>query len=258
MVAAHASAVHTETHTVSGEYVKALVFGGLDGILTTFAIVAGVAGANLSSSIVLMLGVSNLVADGISMGVGEMVSGYAEIDFLRSERQREEWEVEHAVEHEKREMIDLYTAKGMAVEDAVTVVDIISKDPKIFVDIMMVEELDLNPEDENGSPAKQGIVMFSAFVLFGSIPLIAYVVSHAVSGVQGSGEGVNANFIVSCSLTIVTLFILGACKQYLAVGGSIQSVTKGGILMVTTGTVSASAAFGIGALLGTFIHSSSH
>lgn len=59
---------HQEHHnSEGGKYIKDLVYGGLDGIITTFAIVSGVAGANLSSSVILILGVANLLADGFSM-----------------------------------------------------------------------------------------------------------------------------------------------------------------------------------------------
>ncbi|KNC56397.1 vacuolar iron transporter [Thecamonas trahens ATCC 50062] len=245
MRAAHAA--HVENHAEAGSYVKALVFGGLDGIVTTFAVVAGVAGANLSTGIVLVLGLANLIADGLSMGVGEFVSGKAELEFMRSERKREEWEVDHAIEHEKQEMVELYTAKGMTEDDAVTVVDIISKDPKLFVDIMMVEELGLNPDDENESPAKQGLVMFFSFLIFGAVPLVAYIVSR-LAGVGGKG-GVDANFAVSCAMTAVTLFILGAFKQHISMHGKIGSIIKGGLIMVLNGGVSASAAFFVGLFL---------
>lgn len=101
-----------EQHKNYGDYVKSIVYGGLDGIITSYAVVCsvpfygglfksvwrakkvnGVAGANLPINIVLVLGFSNLVADGMSMGVGDYLSELAEIDYVSSERAREVWSV---------------------------------------------------------------------------------------------------------------------------------------------------------------------
>ena len=76
----------------------------------------GVAGANLSIGVVIVLGVANLIADGLSMGIGEYISGQAEIEYIRSERKRERWECDNNIIGEKREMVDIYVGKGMERE----------------------------------------------------------------------------------------------------------------------------------------------
>lgn len=80
-----------EMHQSEGGFLKPIIFGGLDGILTAFAIVAGAAGGNLSTGVVLILGFSNIIADALSMGVGEFLSSKAENEWILSERRREEW-----------------------------------------------------------------------------------------------------------------------------------------------------------------------
>lgn len=96
----------------------------------------GVAGADLDSRVVLILGFANLFADGLSMGLGDFLSERAEIEYVKSEMKREEWEVENFVEGEKKEMVELYTQKGMTDADATAVIDIMAKYPRIFVDTM--------------------------------------------------------------------------------------------------------------------------
>lgn len=81
-----------EPHVQGGEYVKLLVFGGLDGILTSFAIVAGAAGVGLSVKAVLGIGISNVLADALAMGVGEYLSTKSEHEYIREEHARESWE----------------------------------------------------------------------------------------------------------------------------------------------------------------------
>ena len=117
-----------EEHTQEqGQYIKSIIYGGLDGIITTFAVVAGVAGAELSAGIVLILGFANLFGDGLSMAIGDFLSTKSEREYEAAERRREAWEVEHYPEGEKKELVELYTAKGIPEEDAKQVTEIFSK-----------------------------------------------------------------------------------------------------------------------------------
>lgn len=70
---------------------KSIVFGGLDGIITTFAIVAGASGGSLGVETILILGFSNIFADALSMGVGDALSSKAEAEYIKAERKREQW-----------------------------------------------------------------------------------------------------------------------------------------------------------------------
>jgi len=82
---------HNETHDAVGDYVKSMIFGGLDGILTSFAIVAGAAGGGLPVQVVMVLGFSNIFADAFSMGMGEYLSSKAHNEFVMKEKERETW-----------------------------------------------------------------------------------------------------------------------------------------------------------------------
>ncbi len=220
-----------------GKYIKSLVYGGLDGIITTFAVVAGVAGASLSGGIVLIMGFANLIADGLSMAIGDYLSTKAEIEYSQKERERETWEVEHYPEGEKQEMIELYTAKGMSEEDARKITDIFSKHKETWISVMMVEELGILEDDE--SPIKNALVTFFSFLIFGFIPLIAYVVSTFIPGMK------ELTFILACILTGIILFVLGALK----VKVTEKNWFKSGLEMLIVGGVAAIAAFLIGKLL---------
>lgn len=77
--------------SAGSDYLKSIVFGGLDGIITTFAVIATVAGADLDVKIVILMGFANLVADGISMGFGDCLSSKAEQEFVENEYGREKW-----------------------------------------------------------------------------------------------------------------------------------------------------------------------
>ena len=122
-----------EQHKALGDYVKSIIYGGLDGIITTFAIVAGIAGADLEVEVVLVLGFANLIADGLSMGIGDYLSEVSEIEYINSEKKREEWEFENYKEGEIQEMIEIYKEKGVTKADAETILRTMSKYPEFFI-----------------------------------------------------------------------------------------------------------------------------
>lgn len=236
-IAAHnqrAPEVHQQER---GKYLKSIIYGGLDGIITTFAVVAGVAGASLNAGVVLILGFANLVADGISMAVGDFLSTKSEQEYHKKERERETWEVDNYPEGEKREMIEIYSEKGIPKKDAKTMVDILAKHKEAWVDVMMVEELGIL-EDDN-SPWGNAIATFLSFALFGFIPLVAYVLARFLGVLEGS------TFLAACVLTGLTLFVLGALKVYVTGKSWLRSGTE----MLLVGGVAAAAAYGIGAAL---------
>jgi vacuolar iron transporter family protein len=197
-----------ENHMTGGDYIKSAVYGGLDGIITTFATVTSVAGSGLPHSVILIIGLAHLVADGLSMGLGDMLSSQAEADLVKHERARETWEFENYPEGEMEEMIELYEKKGIATDDAKLVVQTLAKYKEAFIDIMMVEELNLMPTDDEDSPLKGGIITFVSFMLFGVIPLLSYLVNL----IPGLGMSPDTTFNASCVLTVITLFLLGAVK----------------------------------------------
>lgn len=238
----HSKHVHdhhgVESHQQTGAFLRSAVYGGLDGIITTFAIVSGVAGARLDVAIVLILGFSNLIADGISMGVGDYLSSKSEKEYHKSERAREEWEVENYFQGEKNEMIDIYVKKGYSQEDATKIINLLSKNKKAFVDSMMVDELGIMESDEN--PIKNGAVTFGSFVVFGFVPLFAFVGAWLFNWFG------NSVFFLSIILTGVTMFTLGALKVRITGRNWFTS----GIEMLLVGSLAAGASYGVGLLLG--------
>lgn len=236
---AHENSSAPEEHqTGHGQYLKSFVYGGLDGIVTTFAVVAGVAGANLSASLIFILGVANLVADGISMAFGDYLSTKAENEYIAAERVRETWETRNYPDGEKREMTELYMEKGISETDAKIAVEALSKIEKPWVDIMMVEELGLVENLE--SPLKNALVTFGSFVFFGSIPVLIYVIALFIPFFTAH------TFALACALTGLTLFILGTLKIYF----TRQPWYRAGTEMLLLGGFAAAAAYVVGVLLG--------
>ncbi len=121
-------------------YLRDWVYGGIDGAITTFAIVAGVVGAELSTRVILILGAANIIADGFSMAASNYSGTKAELDDYQRHRAYEERQVERIPESERLEIREIFRAKGFEGDDLDRVVDVITSDKDRWVETMMVEE----------------------------------------------------------------------------------------------------------------------
>jgi len=234
--------INEETHQKAGDNLKAVIFGGLDGILTSFAIVAGAAGGDLPNEVVLILGFSNIFADALSMGVGEFLSSKAHNEWVISERKRESWEMENYPEGEIEEMIQIYIEKGMTREDASACINTMAKYKDFFVDHMMMEELDLQVPDEDhvAESFREGVIMFCSFAAFGSLPLLGYVIVPALfPQLEHTSEQL---FSVACFVTGSVLFLMGCVKSLFSASHWFIS----GLETLLLGGVCASLAYTIG------------
>ncbi len=220
-----------------GKYLKDLVYGALDGIVTTFAIVSGVEGAKLSSSVVLILGFANLLGDGISMAMGNYLSTKSEKEYIQREREREEWEVENVPAGEIEEIRQIYRKKGFKGKDLETAVKVITSDKKVWVDTMMHDELGLN--EENINPKMSALATFSSFILAGLIPILSFI---AVSLIPGLAID---TFTTAVILTAVALFTVGSLRCLVTGMNWIRS----GIEMLFVGGIAATAAYLVGFFL---------
>eukprot|EP01137_Pigoraptor_chileana_P000281 Opistho-2@36202 len=195
-----------------------------------------VAGSSTNIHLILAIGVAKLFAGGFSMGVGDWLSTRADIDFIKAERKRELWELTNYPEGERKEMVEFYVARGLKQETAERIVEIMSQNSEAFVNVMMVEELELNPADEFQSAPKNGLVNFTAFMLFGIVPLFVYIIMYAVGS-----EAQNTAIGVSTGCTVLFLFLLGAVKGHFT--GT--SMIKSALITFVCGAVSAAIGFGV-------------
>jgi DNA damage-binding protein 1 len=207
-----------ENHGSSGDIIKSVVLGGLDGIITTFAIVCAVAGSGeLGSKVVILMGVANLVADAISMGLGDFLSERAENDYVAKEQAREEWEMENFLEGEISEMADIYVAKGFERQDALDILNKMVKNKQFFLEHMMVEEIGVMPVDPNAAPGKKGYNSMTK----------------------------DAVFSIASSAVAVTLFGLGCLKSKL-IQGNLWEMASSGLETLGLGGVACTTSYLIG------------
>ncbi len=230
--------IREEDHSSDkGQYLGEFVYGAVDGTVTTFAVVAGASGASLSSGIVIILGFANLIADGFSMAVGNFLSERAQSDFVRKERKREEWEIEHVPEGERQEIREIFSKKGFKGKDLDRAVEIITSDREIWVDTMMADELGLLESQKN--PWKTAGVTYLGFIVIGIIPLLSYVLSYFVPFFK------EQTFTIAIIMTVLALFIIGIVKRYVTK----KSLWKSALETVFIGGAAALIAYYIGFFL---------
>lgn len=152
------------------KYLGEFVYGGIDGSVTTFAVVAGASGADLSISVVLILGFANLIADGFAMSVGNYLSTRSEIDDYNNHLKIEYWEVDNLPEKEEEEIREIYREKGFEGELLEKIVKVIIADKDRWVDVMMKEELNMMKSDKK--PINTALATYLSFFLMGIIPLV--------------------------------------------------------------------------------------
>lgn len=217
--------------------IEDFVYGATDGAVTTFAIVAGVMGASLSPSIVLILGFANLFADGFSMAIGNYLSTKSKIEYIQKERKREEWEIDNLAEQEKEEIRDIYSEKGFKNELLEEIVNVITSRRKVWIDTMMKEELGLI-ENKDDVPLFTAITTFVAFNLIGLIPLLPFVYLYFFNNTLRTED----TFIFSVISTAISFFIIGMVKGKVVE----KSIARSGVNTLIIGGIAAVVAFVVG------------
>jgi VIT1/CCC1 family predicted Fe2+/Mn2+ transporter len=221
-------------------YLKEIVYGGSDGIVTTFAVVAGFTGAQVGQSIpnlsfltVLLFGLANLAADGLSMGLSNFLSLRSEKDIYKKEQAKELYEIRNHPESEKEETAIILKNRGFTDEQAKELTEIFATNEKYWLHFMMNDELELpNPLGEN--PLLTGLATFFAFITFGFIPLIPYVLMPQSPDV----------FLYACVASLIALIGLGMLRWKVTAEHVLRTVSE----TVLVGTIAASVAY----LVGTF------
>ena len=225
---------HIEPHIRESNYIRDVVFGFGDGVNTSLGIVAGVGGADVAANIVILSALVGMFTGAKAMAVQNYLAVKSQREILQSEIKREQHEIENMPDRERKEIEDIYRAKGFEGEELTKVVDKITSNKDVWLKTMLTEELGLNLEIL-GSPIKGAFVMFGAFLLGGILPIIPYFLF---------GNGFIAiEFAIGISVS--SSFIVGALKAKLAK----KNWIKGGLEMAGLGTGIALVGYGIGSWL---------
>ena len=212
-------------------YLRDWVYGGIDGAVTTFAVVAGVIGAGLSAQTVLILGAANLLADGFSMAASNYSGTKTERDDKDRLRAVEERHIDIIPEGELEEVRQIFRAKGFQGSRLENVVEVITADRQRWVDTMLTEEYGLPATLR--SPVKAAASTFLAFLICGFVPLLPFVVN------------LPAPVFLSTASTAAVFFAIGSLKSL----WSLMAWWRSGLETLTIGMFAAALALGAGMIV---------
>ncbi|MCA0907574.1 MULTISPECIES: VIT1/CCC1 transporter family protein [Ruegeria] len=176
-----------------------VVYGGIDGSVTTFAIVAGVAGAGLSPFVIVALGLANVLADGFSMAAGNYSGTKAELDNIRRIRAVEERHIALYPDGEREEVREILAQKGLSGDILIDATAEITSSTENWINLMIEGEYGLGSVDPH--PMKAAVATFFAFLVAGMIPLLPFLAS------------VPNAFAISAWMTMAVFFAIGALKS---------------------------------------------
>ena len=211
-------------------HLRDVIYGAIDGAVTTFAIVAGVVGAELSTKVIIALGIANVLADGFSMAAGNYSGTKAELDDAKRLRAVEERHVSLAPEGERAELREILSQKGLEGDTLEAAVNAIARNRTTWIDMMLVEEYGLSPTDPH--PMRAAQATFLAFLAAGMVPLLPYIIALPDA------------FHWSIALTGITFFGVGALKSR----WSLAPWWRSGLETLAIGGVAAGIAYYVGTL----------
>jgi len=225
------SHLHNHHDPHHGEFRLAdVILGGQDGLVNVLGVILGVAAATSDSRIVIAAGMAATFAESISMGAVAYTSTRAENDLYHSEMEREYRHIQLAPDIEVDEIRTIYRKKGFDGETLEKIVEVITANQDVWVNVMMAEEFQMSPPEKSKAFNSAMLVGFSA--LIGSfIPLFPFFFWN-----------VSLSIGLSIFIAALTLFIVGVYKARVTVGRPFRS----GMEMAVIGTVSAMAGYVVG------------
>lgn len=220
------------------KYLSEIVYGGIDGSVTTFAVVAGAVGADLGSSVILILGFANLVADGFSMGVGAYLSSKAEHENFHKIENIVDGSYESYRIKDREKIEEVYKSKGLTGDLLEKITNETVSNKKLYIDFKMKEVNEMiHPELTSFNV---GLATFISFFVVGLIPLSFYLYEFIVDI-----KSDDYSFLISCIFTSIAFMLIGYFKSYITNMNKLKSVLE----TLSLGAIAASLSY----LLGSFL-----
>ena len=204
------------------------ILGGIDGCVTTFAIISGAIGAGFSASVALILGFANLFADGFSMAVSNYESIKAQQEYSEVLKRTEEEHIDKIPEGEREEIRQIFQKKGFKGNVLEEIVKTISQDRRLWVETMLIEEHGISKNDP--SAWRSGFTTFIAFIIVGAVPLIPLLIPSL---------SMQQQFIISSLFAGIIFFLIGMLKSLIFS----MPLLKSGLRTLLTGSMAASLAY---------------
>lgn len=219
------------SHGPNPSYLPDAIYGAIDGTVTTFAILAGAVGAELSSRVIIILGIANLVADGFSMAAGNFTATRTAIERAAHLREVEERHIAEDPAGERREVREIYRHKGFTGSALASITRLITSRRGVWIDTMLAEEYGIAADGR--SPLRAAGATYAGFVAAGALPLLPFVFGMANS------------VTVATAASALVFFVIGSLKSRWGV----QSWQASGLETLAIGMIAAGFAYVVGALI---------
>jgi VIT1/CCC1 family predicted Fe2+/Mn2+ transporter/rubrerythrin len=217
-----------------GDFVRDLVFGLNDGVVSNFSLISGVSGAGTSHQVVMLAGVAGLIAGAVSMASGSYLSNKSQREVVDEEVRREAEEIAYAPDEERDELRRIYLLKGFSADEVEILVRRITADHDRWLETLITEELGLSAKP-GPPPLLDGLFAGGGFALGALVPLIPFFFAG------GTGA-----LIAAAVLSVIGLFTMGAAKTLV----TSRSVLRSGLEMVAVGIGAAAVTNVVGRLIG--------
>jgi VIT1/CCC1 family predicted Fe2+/Mn2+ transporter len=229
-----------EWHGGGIESIRNVIYGVNDGLTATLGVLAGVGGASVSPRVVLIGGLSAMVASGVSMAGGAYLSSKSQREVYEGQLAREAAEIEAMPELERAELVKIYRSKGLTPSEAETIVGRITSDKKVWLETQAREELGLDvAQFEN--PTREGLVAGISTLIGGVIPVLGYLLGRALIGAAANGL---AALVIAFVVSAAFLFGIGSARSLVTGKGAVKS----GLEMLAVGSAVAALTYGVGLL----------
>lgn len=226
-------------NNIAESYLKDAVYAASDGIVTTFAIVAGVVGASFSPLVVLVLGFANVLADGISMATGNYLGTKSESDQYESELAKEEKMFDSSTENAEKEVREIFSSKGYNPEDVEAITPLVIKNKRFFLDFIIFERKGLSATS-NSDAMRAAAVTLVSFIIAGTIPLLPFVALYGNSDAN--------QFLYASLFAGAAMFLVGSVRTIY----SDKKWWAGGLEMLFVAGLAAVVAYAAGDILSGF------
>jgi VIT1/CCC1 family predicted Fe2+/Mn2+ transporter len=229
-----------EWHGGGIESIRNVIYGVNDGLTATLGVLAGVGGASVNPRVVLIGGLSAMVASGVSMAGGAYLSSKSQREVYEGQLAREAAEIEAMPELERAELVKIYRSKGLTPSEAETIVGRITSDKKVWLETQAREELGLDvAQFEN--PTREGLVAGISTLVGGVIPVLGYLLGRVLIGAAANGL---AALVIAFVVSAAFLFGIGSARSLVTGKGAVKS----GLEMLAVGSAVAALTYGVGLL----------
>jgi vacuolar iron transporter family protein len=235
---AQVDVVDEEWHGGGIESIRNVIYGVNDGLTATLGVLTGVGGATVNSRVVLIGGLSAMVASGVSMAGGAYLSSKSQREVFESQLAREAAEIEAMPELERAELVKIYRSKGLTAAEAKTIVGRITADKKVWLETQAREELGLDvAQFEN--PVREALVAGVSTLVGGAIPVLGYLGGRWIVGATFSGL---AALLIAFAVCVAFLFLIGSARSFFTGKGGVRS----GLEMLAVGSAVAAITYAVG------------